>query len=132
VIVVDANIVVYLLTMSDRTEDARRLWSTDGDWRAPRLLVYELANVFARLVRAGALSLEDGMAGLEAGARLVAVTEQEPSPSRILEIASKLDLSAYDATYLALAERLGVPMFTEDARLLRAAPAIARSPALTT
>jgi predicted nucleic acid-binding protein len=127
VIVVDANIVVYLLTANERTEEARRLWAADHDWWAPRLLVYELANLFARLVRSRAVSLETGITALNAGVRIVRVPEQEPPPGRILEVASRLDLSAYDASYLAIAERLRAPLITEDERLLRAAPGIAQS-----
>lgn len=48
---VDANIVAYLLVEGEKTTQARALWAIDSDWRAPRLLFYELANVFALLVR---------------------------------------------------------------------------------
>jgi predicted nucleic acid-binding protein len=126
VLVVDANVVVYLLADSERTADARRLWAADHDWWAPRLIVYELANVFTRLVRARALALEAAMAGLETGVRVVRILQRDPPASRILEIASKSGLSAYDATYLAAAEQLRAPLVTEDVRLLRAAPQMTR------
>ena len=121
-LVVDANIVVYLLTQNERTAQARELWASDRDWRAPRLLFYELANVFSQLVKQRALSLEAAAAGLEAGAGLVRMLDREPPAGRIVEISTKLGLSAYDACYLATAEMLRAPLVTEDSRLLRAAP----------
>jgi predicted nucleic acid-binding protein len=126
-LLVDANIVAYLLIEGDKTALARALWAIDNDWHAPRLLSYELANVFAQLVKQGGLSLEAAAAGLENAASLVRLRDQDPSAARVLEIASKLALSAYDATYLATAEALAAPLVTEDRRLLRAAPGITRS-----
>ncbi len=45
----------------------------------------------------------------------------EVALAEILEVARALDLTAYDATYLALAVRHGVPLATVDARLEGAA-----------
>ncbi len=125
-LVVDTNVVVYLLTQTDKTAAARRLWATDPDWWAPRLLVYELANVFTRLVRTQGLPPRAAVAGLETGTRVIRLLQQEPSAGRFLEIAAALNLSAYDAAYLAAAEKLRVPLVTEDGRLLRAAPQLTR------
>jgi predicted nucleic acid-binding protein len=127
VLVVDANVVAYLLVEGEKTGLARGLWAEDRDWRAPRLLFYELANVFLRLVAQRALSLESATSGLETGVALVRLLERDPQPARVLEIASRLDLSAYDACYLAAAELMDAPLVTEDIRLLRAAPGAARS-----
>lgn len=126
-LVVDTNIVVYLLTKNERTARTRELWTTDPDWWAPRLLHYELVNAFSLMVKRQAVPLEAGIAGLEAGLGLVRMLDREPPAARILEIASKSGLSAYDASYLATAEILRAPLITEDARILRAAPAIAFS-----
>jgi predicted nucleic acid-binding protein len=126
-LVVDANIVAYALIEGEKTAEARALWAMDNDWRAPGLLFYELASVFAQLVRQQAISLDTGVAGLESSASLVRRDEQDPPAARVLEIAAKLGVSAYDASYLAVAEALGTPLVTEDRRLLRAAPSITRS-----
>ena len=127
VLLVDANVVAYLLVEGDKTAQARALWATDNDWCAPRLLLYELANAFSQYVKQRAVPLEAAIAGLESAASFVRSFNEDPTPARVLEIASKLDISAYDATYLAGAEMLGMPLITEDRRLLRAAPGIARS-----
>ena len=128
-LVVDANVVAYLLVEGEKTAQARGLWARDPDWCAPRLLFYELANVFTSLARQGALPLESGRAGMESSLALVRLLEQDPAPGRILEIAARLRLSAYDACYLAAAEMTRALLATEDVRLLRVAPEVARSPA---
>jgi predicted nucleic acid-binding protein len=125
-LIVDTNVVAYLLIEGEKTEQARSVWAADPDWRAPRLLSYELANVFRGLVRQRALSLETGLGGMASAVSLVHALQHEPSTARILEIAVKLNLTVYDACYLASAESEGGPLVTEDARLLRAAPQIAR------
>jgi predicted nucleic acid-binding protein len=125
-LVVDANVVAYTLVEGEKTAQARRLWARDREWTAPRLVLYELASVFAQLVKQQALSLADAAAGYESAISLV-VPAEEPHGRRVLAIAVGLGLSAYDAYYLATAESLGVPLVTEDARLLRAAPEITRS-----
>jgi predicted nucleic acid-binding protein len=127
VLVVDANVVAYLLVEGDKTAQARELWAVDRDWVAPRLLAYELMNVFSVLVRQGALSMEHARAGLDSGLSLVRLMGRDAVTGRVLEIAAKLRLSAYEACYLAAAETMQVPLVTEDARLLRAAPGLARS-----
>jgi predicted nucleic acid-binding protein len=127
VLVVDTNVVAYLLIEGEKTGQARDLWAADHDWHAPRLLFYELANVFCRLAKQRALPLQAGLAGLERGASLVRMLDRDPPAARILEIASKLGLTAYDACYLATAEMVRAPLVTEDIRLLRVAPQVARS-----
>jgi len=125
-LVVDANVVAYLLVAGEKTEQARELWEKDRDWHAPRLLYYELANVFTRLVKQAVTTPAEGRAGLESALGLVRLLDTDPSPARILEIASRLEISGYDACYLGAAEMLRAPLVTEDIRLLRAAPGVAR------
>jgi predicted nucleic acid-binding protein len=50
------------------------------------------------------------------------------SSVRTLELARVHRLSAYDATYLELAERLGLPLATLDGSLARAARAVGVEP----
>jgi predicted nucleic acid-binding protein len=127
VLVVDANVVAYLLVQGDKTAQARELWELNSEWVAPRLLAYELTNVFAVLVRQGDLAPSAACEGLKSGLAVVRFLEQDADPGRVLEIAAKLRLSAYDACYLAAAEMMQTPLVTEDTALLRAAPEIARS-----
>jgi predicted nucleic acid-binding protein len=129
VLVVDTNVMVYLLLDCDKTALVRDLWNADPDWWAPRLLVYELANALAVAAKRKAITPDEAATALDDGLGLVTVPEREAPAGRLLEIASKLGVTAYDAAYLAAAEMLQVPLITEDARLLRVAPGFAQSPA---
>ena len=126
-LVVDANVVGYLLVQGDKTAQARELWELDRDWVAPRLLAYELTKVFAVLVRQGALAPSEAREGLASGLAAIRFLERDADPGWVLEIAAKLRLSAHDACYLATAEMMGAALVTEDAEILQAAPEVARS-----
>jgi len=50
------------------------------------------------------------------------------APVQLLDFALTRGLSAYDAEFAALAEALGVPLVTDDRRVLAACPDLAVSP----
>jgi predicted nucleic acid-binding protein len=128
-LVVDANVLAYFLVEGEKTGQARLLHSIDPDWQAPALLFYEIANFLAQSAIRGGVSLEAAQAAFATALKLVTPVRRRFPGNRTIEIAVKLRLSAYDACYLATAESLGVPLATEDGRLLRLAPEIARAPA---
>jgi predicted nucleic acid-binding protein len=127
VIVVDTNVMVYLLSgEGSRAESAAELLRSDPDWAAPPILLSELRNVLVGSVRRGLVSRTDAMgmqddAALILGGRVAAV-----DGAAVMEVALDLALSAYDAEFVVLARSLGVTLATEDAAVLRAAPDVAR------
>ncbi len=128
-LVVDANVVAYFLVEGERTDQARALRAVDRDWQAPSLIFYEIASVLAQLAKQGGISLEAARSAFATALTLVTPVGSQVAGGRALAIAVGLDVSAYDGCYLATAELLGAPLATEDARLLRLAPEIARTPA---
>jgi predicted nucleic acid-binding protein len=128
-LVVDANVLAYFLAEGEKTDQARLLHARDPDWQAPTLIFYEIANFLAQLAKRGGISLEAAQAAFATALKLVTPVRSRFPGDRTIEIAARLPVSAYDACYLATAELLGVPLATEDARLLRLAPEIARAPA---
>ena len=126
-LVVDTNIVAYLLIDGDHTDAAQDLRRRDPDWRSEAFLLVEFTNVLASSIAtkrmsntlagdilSGAITLLDG--------KLVRI----PHPS-VLSIAFRYRVTAYDARFLALAQRLGTRLVTEDAKLRLAAPALTQS-----
>lgn len=55
-VVVDANILAYLLIEGDRTIDAQALFSRDPDWRSDEFVLIEFSNILATYQRSGALT----------------------------------------------------------------------------
>ena len=115
-LVVDTSAVVAALV--GRPPDRRltdRL-GADGDLHVPHLLDVELLHALRRLVRTGQLS-EERAADARADFAELAVVRygQQPLADRAWELRD--NLTAYDATFVALAEALAVPLVTCDARL---------------
>ena len=114
-IVVDASAALSALLNADA---ARRALS-DQQLHAPHLIDTELASALRRRVRAQQLDADVGWSILDTWRRL-AMTKY-PGVfllDRMWEL--RENLSAYDASYVALAERLGCNLLTADARLSRA------------
>lgn len=128
-LVVDANVLAYFLVQGEKTDQARSLRAVDPDWQAPTLIFYEVASVLTQLAKQGGISLEAAQAAFATALTLVTPVGSQVDGRRTIEIAARLDVSAYDACYLATAESLGAPLATEDGRLLRLAPEVARTPA---
>jgi len=80
---------------------------------APILWVYEIVNGLWVAVRRQRLPREELRPTLDdllaIGVRLIT-----PDAHRICGLASKYDLAAYDAAYLAVAEETGVPLWVGD------------------
>lgn len=120
--IVDASVVVALL--ADRGEAGA--WAAESvagvQLAAPDLMPFEVANILRRQVLRG--RLESGIASL-IHADLVALPVDfcpyAILSERVWEL--RANLTAYDASYVALAELAEVPLVTLDARLSRA-PAI--------
>lgn len=120
---VDAGVVIRLVA-DPEDEVVRRLWEEWDDERrplaAPTLLRYEVTSVLYRYERAGLMSADSVRLALGAALALRLHGEDELHECA-LEIAERFSLpAAYDADYLALAERLGAAFWTTDERLTRA------------
>jgi predicted nucleic acid-binding protein len=121
-IVVDSNVLAYLLIEGEKTPVARTLFERDPDWHSASFAPLELTNILATSVRVGRL---DGASANQALAKALALMENslhELPHAQVLALANRLRISAYDAVYLGVSIELGVPLVTEDRRLREAAP----------
>jgi predicted nucleic acid-binding protein len=126
VVVVDTNVVAYLLIEGDRTAAAQTLWARDADWRSESFIMIEFSNVLATYVRKALLE-RDRAAALLAQARQLMPGLEDVEHDLALATAAELGVSAYDARFLALARRSGRRLVTDDVKLRRAAPDWTRS-----
>lgn len=126
-IVVDTNVIAYCWTNGPLTAMAQALRVADPDWHAPLLWRSELRNVLVGLLRAGSLSAVDVRSIMAAAEQGMHAGEHYLASERVLAIAERSRLSAYDCEYVALADALGTVLVTADRAILRASPATACS-----
>ena len=127
-IVVDTNVIAYLLIAGDRSEAADRLWQADPEWIAPRLWLDEFLNVLATTERHGRLDSRLAAGLLDDAVDLLFDGTFEVRPERVLAVARRTGCSGYDSQYIALAEDLGVPLYTWDRQILDRCPQLAVAP----
>lgn len=124
-IVVDASAILEVLLETPAAElVTRRMFRSGETLHAPHLLDVEVAQVLRRYARSGAISERRG---LEAVEDLCALPLSRYPHDVLLPRVWQLrhNVSAYDATYIALAEALGATLVTRD-RALASAPSTAR------
>lgn len=119
-IVPDASAVLEMLlrTPAASAVEARTL-RADETLHAPHLLDVEVGQVLRRYARTGEVSDERAGQALADLADLPLVRyPHDLLLTRVWEL--RHNLTAYDAVYVALAELLGAPLVTRDARLAMA------------
>lgn len=126
-IVVDANVLAYLLIPGKYTDSAESLLQADPEWAAPTLWRSELRNVLATYVRAGKLELADATALHRRASEIVGPDQYEVETLEVLRLSRDSGCSAYDCEYVALADFLDVALVTADAKLLKAFPGRTRA-----
>jgi predicted nucleic acid-binding protein len=122
VIVADTNILVYLFAPSERTALAERALKRDQIWAAPRLWRSEYRNVLATYIRKGIITLDDGLLIMKKSLRFMQGLEYEVDSEIVLALAAMSKCSAYDCEFIALAEKLDVPLVTVDRQILAQFP----------
>lgn len=116
--VLDASALLEIVIGRSPSADLRTLTLT-AQGAAPELIDVEAISTVRRLVRGGLLPLPEATAAVrDIGETPLSRTAHRPLLTRVWELRDSI--TAYDATYIALAERLGVPLLTCDARLGRA------------
>lgn len=126
-VIIDTNVLAYLLLIGNRTEEAQALRARDADWRSDYFVLVEFTNVLVTCIRTRGLPLERA-AGLQSEAEELLGDGLQFAPhADALMLASRYAVSAYDARFLAVAQRLDAKLVTEDAKLRAAAPALTMS-----
>ena len=141
-IVVDTNVIAYLLLQGEHNQQAEVVFSTDSEWVAPYLWRSEFRSVLTLYIRQGYVSLDDAKQIIQAAEVLMQGKEYETQSKQILDLIQVstdssrcgnefrirvLKCSAYDCEYVALAQQLRVKLVTGDRKILSEFPSTAIS-----
>jgi len=119
VLVVDTSAVLAALVGRRQAAELVEHLAQDGDLHAPHLIDTEVLHTLRRLTITAEISEDRATDALGDFAELALVRyPHQPLSGRVWEL--RHNLTAYDATFVALAEALGAPLVTCDARLASA------------
>ncbi|MGO9560635.1 MAG: type II toxin-antitoxin system VapC family toxin [Acidimicrobiales bacterium] len=115
---IDASVMVAALVDAGPVGSWAESVLLSGPLAAPHLLPIETANVLRRLALAGDISADvAALAHRDLLAIRMELFPYAPLGDRVWEL--RPNVTAYDASYVALAELLGAPLATLDMRLTR-------------
>jgi predicted nucleic acid-binding protein len=126
-LLVDTNVVAYLLIEGNHTEAAQQLRRRDPDWRSEAFLLVEFTNMLASSIANKRMTFRLAQDFLGKAVALFDGKLRSMSPASVLAAAVRHGVSAYDARFLALAKTIGLPIVTEDKKLRTAAPELTQS-----
>ena len=121
-IVVDTNVIAYLLITGQHTAAARATLARDPEWAAPLLWRSELRNVLALYLRKEELSLRQATALQDAAEEILLGREHHVASHHVLALARTSGRSAYDCEFVITARHLNVKLVTSDRQLLASFP----------
>jgi len=118
--VVDASVIIKWYVPEGDYEAARAMRTAETALAAPDLLFAETANIIWKLVRRGEMTSSRGIEIIDeiVTAPFITVSNQSLAQDA-LDLAIATGLSAYDASYVALAIRIDKILITADEKLVR-------------
>ena len=124
-LILDASCAAARLLPDEGSDLADKVFLRLRDDHAfvPTLFWFEIRNVLLSNERRGRISADQTDALVRELDGFPIETDRAPSSQDVLDLARVHRLTAYDAAYLELARRRGVPLATLDDRLAHAATA---------
>ena len=126
-IVVDTNLLVYLLVPGGLTAQAEAVFEQDSQWITPLLWRSEFRSALVGLIRQGNITVDIAREIAHRAESWMSGREYPVSTDRVLGLAAASLCSSYDCEFVAVAQDLSVPLVTADRQILRAFPETAIS-----
>jgi predicted nucleic acid-binding protein len=118
--VVDASVILKWYVPEGDYAAARAMQTTETKLAAPDLLFIEMSNILWKLVRRGEMAAPRAVEIIEEVTASPFITFSTQSLVRdALDLGIATGLTAYDASYVALAIRLDKILITADQKLVR-------------
>jgi predicted nucleic acid-binding protein len=126
-IVVDTNIISYLLIPNDTYNPlAEAIYQKDSRWSSPLLWRYEFMSVLSIYLRKDLMDVASCKSVYKEAMDLV-ISGPISNSDAVFNIVQQSSLSSYDCEFVALAMQTGLPLITEDKKILREFPDVAFS-----
>ena len=117
--VVDASVVTKWFVDQNLSDMAERVQAASGPLLAPQLMIAEVTDALRKHVRVRDITLNQASTALKSlPSWFSEIVPMQALASAALAIARKIEHSAYDCFYLALAESRSARLVTADARLV--------------
>lgn len=127
-IIVDANIIAYLVLKTEKTEIAEKVLAADSDWYAPVLWRSEVQNILANYIRHNLLTLDAAQKIMGKTLDMMDEREYFVSSDLVLDLVSASHCTAYDCEYVALARQHNLELVTFDKEIVKYFPETAIFP----
>lgn len=127
-IVVDTNLLAYLLLPTPHAVQAEAVLIKDPDWIAPALIHSEFRNVLLGAVRRKDVAQADADRFLARAYEVITVPEGDVDGYAVFALALQSGCSAYDCEFVWLARDLRIPLVTADQKVLKAFSELAMTP----
>lgn len=124
--VLDASVGIKLFIEEEFSDKVQRLFTrlaedSRAEIHVPDLFYIECANILLKYTRRYKRPLEDSLADIEDLSKLaLETTSTAELIEDALSLANEKNLTAYDACYAVLAQKLELPLVTADAPLASA------------
>ncbi len=125
-IVADSNLIASCVLESAATDAARQLREEDGEWYVPVLWRSEVMNILSTMIRSRGLSAQTANELFKSLRVALRAYERDPASEDVFELVARFGITGYDAQFVALAQELNCPLYTQDKELLRKFPTVAR------
>jgi predicted nucleic acid-binding protein len=124
-IVVDSNILAYLLIDGVFCKRAEALLASDSNWIAPLLWKSEFRNILAGYIRRDDFNFDKAYQIIREAEFILSSKEFEVDSLLVLELIRDSDCSSYDCEFVGLAIKNDCKLVTMDKQLLKVFPKIA-------
>ena len=127
-IVVDTNVIAYLMLPGEQTQLVEQVMAKDNCWLVPPLWKSEFRNVLTLYLRQGQVTIDQIRAIMTRAERLFNRSEYPVTSEVVFTLVNRSHCSAYDCEFVALAKELSLLLITADKKILREFPETAVSP----
>lgn len=127
-IVVDTSVIIAVIAViANEPAKAVLVAQTQGaDLFAPRSINWEIGNAFSAMLKRGRISLQQAQAAIEVYHQ-IPLNSVGADLAQAVELASRLNIYAYDAYIIAAALNQNCPLLSLDSGLRHAAKAAGAS-----